>query len=474
MAELYRNPYDFVPFEMSPRRNFYGHNQHNVTYGITGVIACQLSVLTPLHVGTGQRTEDARRAIFHPAMLKGTPYIPASALKGMVRSIIETVTDSCMSALSEKYPGIGKVAARVPTGYTPCRDVQHLCLTCALFGMVETREGEDKVALAGRVWLSDACLVEPAKVILQEEVLPGRLNRRENNIAPIGSPKPAHEAFYFTDGRCLGRKFYYRTTRWAETLGKYRSIYKRLLGGNYRTIVLEAIPVNTKFSFSVRFQNLTTEELDALLYGLHLEAAMCHHLGYGKPFGLGSVQVEIQSIQRLRLASAAAGPALYLRYDIEQAWQPLDRAATPEQVWRSTDAAQQARARLADILRWPRDEIFFYPELTWFREPGHSQVTLGEYQQGEREPTSKTREVDTGGKPGSGKRLRGRVESFDRGWGFIRADSGEKVFVRFTEIQGTGYRTLEVGDAVEFEARIEARGPRAYDVAVVRKGGRGR
>ncbi len=31
----------------------------------------------------------------------------------------------------------------------------------------------------------------------------------------------------------------------------------------------------------------------------------------------------------------------------------------------------------------------------------------------------------------------------DKGYGFITADSGDEVFVHFSEIQGDGFRTLE-------------------------------
>jgi CspA family cold shock protein len=128
-------------------------------------------------------------------------------------------------------------------------------------------------------------------------------------------------------------------------------------------------------------------------------------------------------------------------------------------------------------LAWPGVSLYKYPDFNWFRRTeGSSNVTLAEYQQGTRTKAAATRpprpsHATPRGRPAAG-RLRGRVESFDKGWGFIRAETGERVFVRFSEIQGTGYRTLNVGDEVEFELRIEDRGPRAYDVALLLQGGR--
>ena len=52
----------------------------------------------------------------------------------------------------------------------------------------------------------------------------------------------------------------------------------------------------------------------------------------------------------------------------------------------------------------------------------------------------------------------------DKGYGFITADSGDEVFVHFSEIQGDGFRTLEEGQKVEFEVTKGDRGPQASGV----------
>lgn len=62
--------------------------------------------------------------------------------------------------------------------------------------------------------------------------------------------------------------------------------------------------------------------------------------------------------------------------------------------------------------------------------------------------------------------VKGKVKWFNgkKGYGFILADSGEEVFVHFSEIQGDGYRTLDEGQAVEFEIEKDQRGPKAKKV----------
>jgi len=39
----------------------------------------------------------------------------------------------------------------------------------------------------------------------------------------------------------------------------------------------------------------------------------------------------------------------------------------------------------------------------------------------------------------------------DRGYGFISREDGVDLFVHFSEIQGEGFKTLDEGQAVEFE-----------------------
>ncbi|HYY79420.1 MAG TPA: cold-shock protein [Actinomycetes bacterium] len=53
----------------------------------------------------------------------------------------------------------------------------------------------------------------------------------------------------------------------------------------------------------------------------------------------------------------------------------------------------------------------------------------------------------------------------EKGYGFISPESGDDVFVHFSEIQGDGYRSLDEGQAVEFDI---TRGPKGAQAANVR------
>ena len=55
----------------------------------------------------------------------------------------------------------------------------------------------------------------------------------------------------------------------------------------------------------------------------------------------------------------------------------------------------------------------------------------------------------------------------DKGYGFISRDDGEDVFVHFRAIAGTGYRSLEEGQQVEFDVTEGPKGLQAANVYVV-------
>lgn len=66
-------------------------------------------------------------------------------------------------------------------------------------------------------------------------------------------------------------------------------------------------------------------------------------------------------------------------------------------------------------------------------------------------------------------RIQGTIKWFNgtKGYGFIARESGADVFVHYSAIQGTGYRTLEEGQRVEFTLEQGPKGLQASNVVVI-------
>jgi len=60
----------------------------------------------------------------------------------------------------------------------------------------------------------------------------------------------------------------------------------------------------------------------------------------------------------------------------------------------------------------------------------------------------------------------GKVKWFNesKGYGFIESENGQDLFVHFSEIQGEGFKTLNEGQTVEFQATMGQKGPQASQV----------
>lgn len=65
----------------------------------------------------------------------------------------------------------------------------------------------------------------------------------------------------------------------------------------------------------------------------------------------------------------------------------------------------------------------------------------------------------------------GEVKWFNnaKGWGFIVSEEtgGEDIFVHFSSIEGTGYKTLTAGQAVDFKIEKGQRGLHAINVVAI-------
>ena len=60
----------------------------------------------------------------------------------------------------------------------------------------------------------------------------------------------------------------------------------------------------------------------------------------------------------------------------------------------------------------------------------------------------------------------GTVKWFNstKGYGFVTSEDGQDVFVHHSDIQGEGFKTLDEGQAVEFDIGEGSKGPKAANI----------
>ncbi|MGV8122528.1 MAG: TIGR03986 family CRISPR-associated RAMP protein [Candidatus Xenobiia bacterium LiM19] len=158
--------------------------------------------------------------------------------------------------------------------------------------MAEAIFGNEKT-YAGRVFFEDAIICEG-----QGEVCMGISTPRI-----LSSPKPTTFQHYLeqdenadtknyntynSDGSIRGNKFYWHQSGngWKEenrqNIEQHKSQYTEI----------NPVKPNTRFKGRIRFENLRTEELGALLFVLALPDGCYHKIGMGKPLGLGSIHIK--------------------------------------------------------------------------------------------------------------------------------------------------------------------------------------
>lgn len=65
--------------------------------------------------------------------------------------------------------------------------------------------------------------------------------------------------------------------------------------------------------------------------------------------------------------------------------------------------------------------------------------------------------------------VNGKVKFFNnsKGFGFIEQEEGPDVFVHFSAINGSGFKTLEEGQQVQFSVTQGEKGPQAENVTPI-------
>jgi cold shock CspA family protein len=249
--------------------------------------------------------------------------------------------------------------------------------------------------------------------------------------------------------------------------------------------VIKPVRSGVRFQFKIHFENASAEELGALLWLLDIAADKDYRLklGMAKPLGLGAVSVD----SALHLTERKAR---YTRLFDGDAWATGDED-DPQTVWdeaveafetwllkhrdlnpsHKSSVAELTRIQmLLALLSWPgpdREETD-YLQIEPENEYSARKVLPTPLRVLDYAPPQSSASTDTtlSHEP-SGGRQTGHVKWFNdaKGYGFIAVDnSNQEIFVHYSDIQGTGHRSLSEGQSVRFTIAQGDRGPKAKNV----------
>lgn len=354
-GENYWNPYRWVPAtqEQLPRnRPLYRHCYQEMA----GRLHCSLKALTPFLINDGQGR-------FIRSKKLQQPFIPATSLKGNIRSLAELIGNAAAPFPGGSVdPGHKLDQAAVGEGAN-----RQLDIVARTFGYLH----------GGRVF---AGLIRFSDGLLQ-----GKEPTPLSCTVAVGQPKPSHTAFYPGN---QNRKFYHHNYG-ATTLTPPHA-------GIRQTSTVKPLPPGVEFKFCVDFVNLREDELALLLYCLALEESVTvtlsaqavggtapmtltgplrHKLGNCKPHGGGSVHIKVERMElrgdpKDRYRSVEPTASVFkgdnVVNEITRRTQPIRDRTDP--------TMQQLRAMLIYTQGDPRAGNLNYPTYEWLNT--HSSTKL--------------------------------------------------------------------------------------------------
>lgn len=374
------NPYDFVPLDTQHppqrRRPVWHHvlasTGTHPSKLYSGHLYLYIKTETPLFIRDGNSPSDPRALKAHICNKAGKQIIPGTSLKGLLRSVVETVCNGCMTVF---HMPLEYTHNPVPPGFAYCTSNTSLCIACRLFGMMPAGQRNAEVFL-GKVNIGDA------------EVYEDSLNFYEPiYTAVLDTPKPRHRAFYLDlQGRYIaGRKFYFHHNGEPRTAQQLLEIRNK--PGEYRNQYIEPLDTDVEFEARIDFSNLEADEFAALLLAVTLQRFkrwdMRHKIGYGKPIGLGSIRIDATKLclvdyaTRYTSRSANRGITEYGLDKVTTLVQEHMASLDPQihEAWMRFSSLSSLE-HLYHIWQWPPERTveYAYPSQKWFKE--HAQARI--------------------------------------------------------------------------------------------------
>jgi CRISPR-associated protein (TIGR03986 family) len=196
----------------------------------------------------------------------------------------------------------------------PPTDINSLCLASRVFGWVSQENNADltkEAAYRGRVNFSNA-----------EGNLDNQSFDKELTLSILGAPHPTSIEFYLDDRTAIkarrggqhgynelgakirGRKIYRHHKPWKvndqpEDVNETQKEATRQERDDQNRTIIGVYQPKSIWTFTIAFENLQPVELGALLWTLELREGNMqgyHRIGYGKPLGFGSVQLDVTGL----------------------------------------------------------------------------------------------------------------------------------------------------------------------------------
>jgi CRISPR/Cas system CSM-associated protein Csm3 (group 7 of RAMP superfamily) len=356
------NPYDFVRIDWSkpPERHkpIWHHRLFNQEGPklYSGQLEVDIYLETPSFIADTARTpQDPKKPAEFYRNAHGQYAIPGSSLKGMLRSLVETLGNGCFTLYDGHYES-HKVDYRqnLPASFQHCNNVNNLCIACRTFGTLQRN-----MIFLGKVNISDA-IVNLDRVYEYEAIY----------TKPLMTPKPHHDSFYLDEQRqhIAGRKFFFHHPPSQEPLTAPGLSY---MGGRPANRYIRPLDYDTQFHFRIDFTNLEQDEFAALLLSVTLEEEMRHKIGYAKPLGLGSIQLKPTKLTLIDYATrySERGNNGKTILEGDDVWYTIDDHTDP---FKQHTFVQDAMNDLRYIWAWPPDETisYSYPRKDWFSREG--------------------------------------------------------------------------------------------------------
>ncbi len=224
---------------------------------LTGALALQLDVLSPVHVGTGEFEPHDGRLTRAAITRAGVPVIPGTSLKGACRQVFESLTDS-----DSPFDRDGCRCPRPPRKADD-KSPRLRSRAAALFG---------ELGHQGHAGFDDAEPIAPVTL----------------SLIHLSVPYPPQHA--------TGRRFYGLLPAGAQ---------------QERQVPALAIPAGARLRSSLRLRNVTPEELGGLLVSLGVGLFVLR-VGGGRYDGYGCVRVSVVDFA-LRTGAAVTRAAVESR-----------------------------------------------------------------------------------------------------------------------------------------------------------------